>query len=118
MIRAFKKRMDQKNKNMANAVSQNIIQALGIDKLPEEEQNEVLMGISRVVYQNIMLRVIDEIKEEDKDEFDTFLEKNPDDQEAIYEFLKSKIPNLDAIAAEEVEKFQKDSMNVASAMKE
>jgi hypothetical protein len=103
---------------MANAVNQSLIKELGIDNLPAEEQAEVLMGISRVIYQNITLRVLDELKEEDKDEFDAFLEKNPDDQEAIYEFLKSKIPNLDEIAKEEVEKFQKDSLNIVDAMKE
>jgi hypothetical protein len=103
---------------MANVINQNLIQALGIDKLPEEEQTEVLMDISRVVYQNIVLRVLDELKDEDKDEFDAFLEKTPEDQEAIYEFLKTKIPNLDQIAAEEVEKFTKEGMNIANAMQE
>lgn len=103
---------------MANTVNQNIIQALGLDNLPEEEKNKMLEEMGRVVYQNIILRVLEELKEEDKDEFDAFLEKNSDNQEAIYEFLKSKIPNLDELAAQEVEKFRKDSLDFANAIKE
>lgn len=101
---------------MANPVNQNIIQALGLDNLPEEEKNKMLEEMGRVVYQNIILRVINELKEEDKDELDAFLETNTDNQEAIYEFLKSKLPNLDEIAAEEVEKFRKDSLDFADAI--
>ena len=103
---------------MADAVNQNLIQALGINNLPEEEQAKFLSEIARVVYQNITLRVINELGDQDKDEFDAFLEQNPDNQEAVYNFLKAKIPNLDEIAAEEVEKFQQESMDFANAINE
>lgn len=103
---------------MAKAINQNIIEALGLDKLPAEEQAEILMDMSRIVYQNIMLRVINEIKEEDKDEVDAFLEKNADNQEAVYEFFKSKVPNIDEIAKEEVEKLQKDNLDFANMIKQ
>ena len=110
--------MNQKIKKIADAVNQGLIQALGINNLPEEEQAKFLAEISRVVYQNITIRVINELKNEDKDEFDAFLEKNPYNQEAAYNFLKTKLPNLDEIAAEEVEKFQKESMDFANAINE
>jgi hypothetical protein len=103
---------------MANVVTQNLIQALGIDNLPEEEQAKFMAEITRVIYQNITIRVIKELKDEDKEEFNSFLEKNPDDQEGIYNFLKTKLPNLDQIAAEEVEKFQSESMDFANAINE
>lgn len=96
---------------MATNFKNDLIKELGLEDLPSEEQVEIVLKIGRIIQQNIILRVLDEMKEEDKDEFDKFLGEKGDDQEAITEFLRSKIPNLDDIVNEEIEKFKTEKIN-------
>ena len=96
---------------MATTFSESIIKELGLDNMSEDKKVEVLLGIGRIIQQNIILRILDELKEKDKKEFDKFLAKNGSDQEAILKFLQSKIHNLDAIINEEIDDFKKTSVD-------
>jgi diaminopimelate decarboxylase len=96
---------------MTTILQKNIIKELGLENLPEERQMKIILGMGRIIQQNVILRVLDELKEEDKDEFDKFLAQKGDDQEAIFNFLQSKIPNLDSIINEEIEKFKKEGID-------
>ena len=51
---------------------------LGIDTLPLEKQVEAMERLGGIVYQEVMLRVLDGMNEADKDEFEKLIEKNPD----------------------------------------
>lgn len=94
-----------------NTIKDNIIKELGLDNLSEERKTEILLGIGRVIQQNVILRILDELKEGDKDEFDKFLENNSENEEIIYQFLQSKISNLDGIINEEIKKIKEESVN-------
>ncbi|KKP93763.1 MAG: hypothetical protein UR98_C0002G0002 [Parcubacteria group bacterium GW2011_GWA1_36_12] len=96
---------------MATTFSESIIKELGLDNMSEDKKVEVLLGIGRIIQQNIILRILDELKEKDKKEFDKFLAKNGSDQEAILKFLQSKIHNLDTIIDEEIDNFKKTSVD-------
>ena len=96
---------------MASTFSESIIKELGLDNMSEDKKVEVLLGIGRIIQQNIILRILDELKEKDKKEFDKFLAKNGSDQEAILKFLQSKIHNLDTIIDEEIDNFKKTSVD-------
>lgn len=98
---------------MFNKVNQNIIQILGIDKLPVEKQKEAIESLGSIVYQEVMLRVLDDMKEEDKDEFEKMLEKNPE-PEALFDYLAGKVPNLEQIVIEEAESLNKESAEIMS----
>lgn len=90
-----------------------LIKELGLENLPEEKKMEIVLSASRVIQQNIILRVLEELKtEKDKTEFDNFLAQKQDDENAILEFLKSKIPNLEEIVNEEINKFKESSINL------
>ncbi len=99
---------------MATTLKENIIKELGLENLPEEKKLEILLGIGRVIQQNVILRILDELPEKDKDEFDKLLGEKGDDEEAVLKFLQSKIPNLDGIVNEEIEKFKKESVDFLS----
>ena len=96
-------------KNLKN----DLIKELGLENLSEEKKMEIILSAGRVIQQNIILRVLDELKtEKDKKEFDNFLKEKQDDQDAILKFLQSKIPNLDEIINEEINKFKESSINL------
>lgn len=96
---------------MYKNINENIIKTLGIDSLPIEKQKEAMERLGAIVYQEVMLRVLDILSEEDKDEFEKVIEKSPD-PEIMFSFLTDKIPNLEEIVNEEAEKLRKESAEI------
>ncbi|MFA6392784.1 MAG: DUF5663 domain-containing protein [Candidatus Paceibacterota bacterium] len=98
---------------MFNDINKNIVLILGINTLPVEKQKEAMERLGAIVYQEVMLRVLDILSEEDKDTFEKLIEKNPD-PENIFGFLSEKVPNLDEIVKEEAEKLREESAEIMS----
>lgn len=92
----------------------NIIKDLGLDQLPKKEQEETLLIIGRIIFQSVLIRVMEELSDKDKDEFEKVLTEKPNDEKAILGFLKSKIANLDAIVNEEIVKLKQESIGLMS----
>jgi hypothetical protein len=98
---------------MFNTVNNNIIKILGIDLLPVEQQKEAMEKLGGIVYQEVMLRVLDIMSEEDKDAFEKIIESTPD-PEVMFTFLAQKVPNIDTIVSEEAEKLRAESAEIMS----
>ena len=96
---------------MFNKVNQNIIEILGIDKLPVEQQKEAMERLGGIVYQEVMLRVLDLMTDEDKDAFEKLMEENPD-PEVMFTYLASKVPNIDTMIVEEAESLKKEAVDI------
>ena len=92
----------------------NIIKDLGLDQLPKKEQEETLLSIGRIIFQSVLIRVMEELSDNDKDEFEKILAEKPNSEEAILGFLKSKIANLDTIVGEEIVKLKQESIGLMS----
>jgi len=95
---------------MATTFKENLIKELGLESLPPERQMEIVLGIGRVIQQNVILRILDELPEKDKEDFDKFLKEERNEEE-ITKFLEKRIPNLDDIVNEEIEKFREESVD-------
>lgn len=95
---------------MTNQLTQNFLEELGLNNLPEDKKIQLLDDVGRMIQQNIIFRVIEVMNESDKDEFDRVIGENMDNPEAILNFLKAKVPNFETIVSEEVEKFKKESV--------
>lgn len=98
---------------MFNKINNNIIKILGIDTLPVEQQKDMMEKLGAIVYQEVMLRALDLMTEEDKDAFEKVISENGD-PEAMFSFLAEKIPNIEAIVTEESEKLREESANIMS----
>jgi hypothetical protein len=85
-------------------LNQNIIKLLGIEALPEERKAVLLESVSNLIQKRIMLRVMDKLKDEDKEE----MIKIENNEEKAAEFIASKVPNLEQIMQEEVIKAKAD----------
>ena len=96
---------------MQNKINDNIIKTLGIDTLPEDKQKEALEKLGELVYQEVMLRVLDVLSEEEKDEFEKLIEKTPD-PELMFSFLALKVPNFEEIVNEETQKLKNETAEI------
>lgn len=96
---------------MFNEINKNIVVTLGINKLPIEQQKEAMERLGTIVYQEVMIRVLDILSEKDKDEFEKIVSENPN-PENLFDFLSSKIPNIEDIVVEESKKLQDEAKEI------
>ncbi|MEK9129981.1 MAG: DUF5663 domain-containing protein [Patescibacteria group bacterium] len=91
---------------LQNILKQNLVKILGIEKMPEEQKNTIVEKAIEIIQKKIASRVMEELKDEDKNEFIKISEgKN---QMAIAIFLQKKIPNLNKIFMEEMTKIKQE----------
>lgn len=96
---------------MYNKINDTIITTLGINALPVEQQKEAIERLGGIVYQEVMIRVLDQMEEEDKNEFEKLLATNPD-PETMFKFLAEKVPEIDTIVTEEAEKLRGEATEI------
>ncbi len=98
-------------------IKDNLIKDLGLDLLPEEDQEQALLTVGRIIFQSVLIRVLERLSEKEKTEFEKILKEKQDDEEAVYAFLQEKIPNLNDVVTEEVAKFKTDAGEMMKGMK-
>lgn len=89
-------------------LQKNLITELGLEDLPDDKKEELILKIGALIQQNILLRILSELGEKDKDEFDKVLAEEND--EKTLAFLQSKISNFDELVKEEIAKFKEEAM--------
>lgn len=96
--------MDQK-------LRQTIINAYNLGSLSEDEQNDIIERIGSLIFQGILMRVMEDMPETLQSEFEEMLDKDAS-PEMIIGFLRDNVQDFEKIAQEEAEKFQRESMSV------
>ena len=81
---------------------ENLINLLGIENLPQEEKLRIVDKASELVQKRVVLRVVEGLEMDKKQQFAEFLQKG--DQEKLAEFLVAESPNLDTMIMEEIGK--------------
>ncbi|MFA6524485.1 MAG: DUF5663 domain-containing protein [Candidatus Paceibacterota bacterium] len=94
-----------------NPIEKNIIEILDLDNLPREEAEEILIRTGAVIYQNVLMRVMETMSEKDQDDFEKILD-NEGKPEEIFSFLKDKVKDFEKIVKEEAEKFKNKTSNI------
>ncbi|OGZ35878.1 MAG: hypothetical protein A3A94_01255 [Candidatus Portnoybacteria bacterium RIFCSPLOWO2_01_FULL_43_11] len=93
---------------MTKSIEDNLISQLGLDDLPQEKKIELIMKWGNLVQKDIIMRILRELPEKDKKELDELLAEKGENMEDIYKFLENKMPNLDDLVREEIEKFREE----------
>jgi hypothetical protein len=97
---------------MNDSLQKDLITALGIDTLPQAEQDEMMLRIGKLLVQGIMLRAFNILSDRDRDEVEKFVEANPNDIEALYGLLNQMIPDFSSVIQDEVTAFKADALDV------
>ncbi len=100
---------------MANFFETYLIGKLGLDKLPQERQEQILDQMGQEIQERVIGRVLEEMPEEDQNELSRILASGPEDK-AVLDFLKAKFPNLEEIIDEEIKDFESDSASFLDAL--
>lgn len=94
-----------------NPIQKNITNVLELEKLPLEERQEIILRVGALIYQNVLMRVMEIMTEKDQDEFEKLLDKNAGPED-IFAFLKEKINDFEKIIEEEAIKFKDKSSSI------
>ena len=94
-----------------NPIQNNISKALELENLSPEERQEILIRVGTVIYQNVLMRVMELITDEEQNEFEKILDNNGKPEE-IFSFLKNKVPDFEKIIEEEALKFKNKTTNI------
>jgi hypothetical protein len=97
---------------MDNQKITNLVEKLDWSKLPFEVQDELVEKTGESVFKSIMVRIIESLPEEDKDTFVEILEAGEVDELVLNNFIVEKVPDVDEIVSQEVEKFLKETNDI------
>lgn len=98
-------------------LNQDILTALGLQDLPQEEKSRLIDDMVRVVQNRITARIIRKLNDDDKADLDGMLSV-PSNDAAVAEFLYSKIPDFNEIATEEMVQFKLELIEDTKAIRE
>lgn len=87
-----------------NKNNQGILEELGLKDLSQERRQELLDKMAALIQNRVLLRILRSLSPGDKKELDSIIETN--DMEKVHKFLINRVPGIDDITDEEVEKFK------------
>ncbi len=92
---------------MQTNIHQSLAKALGIENLEASKQEEIITSTGALIYQSVLMRALEEMPDEQVDEFEKITATNPT-PEVVFDFFRLKIPNFEAMIADEAQKFMSE----------
>jgi hypothetical protein len=108
--------MNSQTNQVQNEIRENIISLFDIDKLPDQEQEEMISKIGKIIFESVLTRVLPMLSENELTEYEGLIENKALPNE-VMNFLISKIPSFVEIVIEESENFRKESADFLSQIK-
>ena len=103
--------------DLKNSARIDLIEELGLENLSQEQQEKVLSDMGEIIQQRVMLRIIEQLSDRDKDEFVKRLEEKKDRTEEIENFIRAKVPEVDDIMMEEISAYKKEITELVDKLK-
>ncbi len=94
-----------------NPIQKNIETVLELGNFPPEKQEEILLRVGAIIYQNVLMRVMETMTDQNQDEFEKLLDNNASPQD-IFSFLKKNVENFEKIIEEEALKFKNKAVSI------
>ena len=91
---------------LQEALNANLLKELGMEDLPLEQKEKILLDTTTIINQNISLRLLEELPEERAKELEALLTDYADDPEKLEIFFRQEVPNFSEIVQEEIAKYK------------
>lgn len=105
--------MDSNVEKMKELIETDLLKNLGLDGLSEEKQEEVMGQVMETVLNRVLVRIVDALGEEKKNDFMELLEKGNDEQ--IREYLIANNIDMDKFVVEESLLYKNELINKIGA---
>ena len=87
-----------------------LVKELGIDTLPPEKQEELLIKMTEVLLKRIFVETMEKLSDTDREAYEKLIDDNTNPDQ-INNFLQEKIPNYDDMVQKIITSF-KDEMKM------
>lgn len=92
-----------------------LFEELKMEALSPEERVAFLERIGEIVQQRVMLRLMQELSEDQKNRLESLLSQQPGDNASLGQFLKSEVPNIQQMVDEETAGYKKELIDKFNA---
>lgn len=96
---------------------ENLFTQLGLNDLSDERKKEMMEVMGETILNRVFARISPLLSPEDQKSLDE-LDKQENADEKINQYLSEKIPNLDQITKEEIEKFREELKRSVTEVKQ
>lgn len=86
-------------------IQKELLEELGLENLPQEKQEELLIKMTEVLLKRIFMETMEKLSDADRDAYEKMENVEP---EKISEFLKEKIANYDEMVQKIIVDFKED----------
>lgn len=100
---------DEMTTSQQQALSQ-LIKDLGIDTLPEDKQNELIIKMTEVLLKRIFLETMERLGEQGREEYEKMSEGELE-PEQVAAFFKEKINDYDEMVENIIEEFRAEMLS-------
>ena len=96
--------------SLQKALEANLLKDLGIEDLPLEQKEKILLDVTTIINQNISLRLLEELPEEKAKELEILMTDYANDPDRLQIFFRQEVPNFEELVQEEIAKYKQQLM--------
>jgi len=96
------------NSGLIKHLYTNIFQSLGIEHLPDERKRDILGNLTEVLEKRIFLKIVNKLKEVEREEFANLLSDDDKSDEQKIAFIHNHIPDFTDFLETEIALFKKE----------
>ena len=89
-------------------LQQSIIEEMGLQNLPKEKQEDILVKMTEVLLKKIYLETFEKLGEADREELAKMLDTEEAQPEKVEAYLRTKIEDYDGFVKNVVEEFKEE----------
>jgi hypothetical protein len=90
---------------------EDIMKALNVEELPEQEREEILLDLNELVFKGTLVRLLERMDEPTQEEFDALLSTDASEGD-VEKFLQKHVPDADAAVDETIAELTNDILAV------
>lgn len=92
-------------------IQKTIIDELGLNDLPQEKQDQLLIKMTEAVLNRIFVEIMEKLNENDQNAYEKMIDENAS-PEQLESFLREKIANYDEMVANVIANFKEEMKEV------
>lgn len=86
---------------------QDILEALGVQDLTEEEQQNMLLDLQSLLFRGSIIRMLEQMNEQQKNAFNEYLEVNPSEEDMMA-YLEKNVPDAEGAIRDTLSELKND----------
>jgi len=99
------------NNNTYSQSLDELVKEMGIDTLPEDKKNELLVKMTEVLLKRIFVETMEKLGEQGRDEYEEIMLKNPQPEE-LESFFAERISDYDNLVQKIIGDFKEEMTSV------